>query len=186
MNNYLETNSLIQKDMTDEDAHKVILDTHKGIRGLSLVNLFDLNHLENDTMTPMEALKKTLQDYLKIVDPAGYATVYNQSPNPVTITPEKAHMDAFLSGDGTAGHSKGNWEVRNCAETPTIVADGKAGIASMIAGNTPNGFLLALAQSAPHDCGDPECPGVINKRKLELYDKFQTVINEFAKAGLLT
>lgn len=89
--------------------------------------------------------------------------------------------------DGTAGHSKGNWEVWNCAdETPTIITDGKAGIASMIARNTANGLLLALAQHAPHDCGDPECPGVVNKRKLELYDKFQTAINEFAKAGLLT
>lgn len=46
--------------------------------------------------------------------------------------------------------------------------------------------LMALAQHAPHDCGDPECPGVINKRKLELYDKFQVAINEFAKADLLT
>ncbi len=46
--------------------------------------------------------------------------------------------------------------------------------------------LMALAQHAPHDCGDPECPGVINKRKLELYDKFQAAINAFNEAGLLT
>lgn len=46
--------------------------------------------------------------------------------------------------------------------------------------------LMALARQAPHDCGDPECPGVINKRKLELYDKFQYAIKAFAKEGLLT
>lgn len=46
--------------------------------------------------------------------------------------------------------------------------------------------LMALAQHAPHDCGDPECPGVINKRKLELYDRFQECIKGFADAGLLT
>lgn len=46
--------------------------------------------------------------------------------------------------------------------------------------------LFTIAQSAPHDCGDPECPGFQNKRKLELYDKFQRAIHEFAKAGLLT
>lgn len=46
--------------------------------------------------------------------------------------------------------------------------------------------LMALAQHAPHDCGDPECPGVINKRKLELYDRFQECIKGFAEAGLLT
>lgn len=49
-----------------------------------------------------------------------------------------------------------------------------------------NANLISLAQHAPHDCGDPECPGVINKRKLELYDRFQECIKGFADAGLLT
>ena len=49
-----------------------------------------------------------------------------------------------------------------------------------------NFALFALAQHAPHDCGVPECPGFQNKRKLELYDKFQRAIHEFAEAGLLT
>lgn len=109
----------------------------------------------------------------------------------MNITPEKAHLDAFLSGDGTAGHSKGNWR-----PVATQIMDTERSAIALINTRTipatddpefnGNRHIIALAQHAPHDCGDPECPGVVNKRKLELYDKFQVAINEFAKAGLLT
>lgn len=95
--------------------------------------------------------------------------------------------------DGTAGHSKGNWtksetihwSINNQTHHIAMVnfssrlpEDGGNGEA--------NANLITLAQHAPHDCGDPECPGVINKRKLELYDRFQECIKGFAEAGLLT
>ena len=34
-----------------------------------------------------------------------------------------------------------------------------------------NAQLLALAPTAPHDCDDPQCPGAVNKRKLEAQEK---------------
>lgn len=95
-----------------------------------------------------------------------------------------------LSNDGTAGHSKGNWYsaggnghrfVRHHAGVNLCEINHNLDFADVVA----NCELMALAQHAPHDCGDPECPGVVNKRKLELYDRFQVAINEFAKAGLL-
>ncbi len=89
------------------------------------------------------------------------------------------------ANDGTAGHSKGNWRISG-----EMTIDGYDNICSIARGtlqsvSSANQRLITLAQSAPHDCGDPECPGVVNKRKLELYDRFQVAINEFAKAGLL-
>lgn len=112
----------------------------------------------------------------------------------MNITTEKAHLDAFLSNDGTSGHSKGNWQAQNCfsSSIPFIDTEETPGLkicTALVGGDeedSANMKLIAFAQHAPHDCGDPECPGVINKRKLELYDKFQVAINEFAKAGLLT
>ena len=32
-----------------------------------------------------------------------------------------------------------------------------------------NARLIAAAPEAPHDCGNPDCPGQINKRKLDVY-----------------
>lgn len=109
-----------------------------------------------------------------------------------------------LTGDGTAGHSKGNWVASQSLSAPTsfpnyrdiklqqtVSLRGDADpviIRCFVWGNEmeANQNLVLLSQSAPHDCGDPECPGFINKRKLELYDKFQRAIHEFANAGLLT
>lgn len=56
--------------------------------------------------------------------------------------------------------------------------------------------LLALAPTAPHDCDDPQCPGAINKRKLEAFDallaeysgqieRLPTRLNHDAYASLL-
>lgn len=85
--------------------------------------------------------------------------------------------------DGTAGHSKGNWYFRKgCIRQDEYLNGNPIGIniAEMntaLEEHISNSRLLILAQRAPHDCGDPECPGVINKRKLKLYDEFQTAIN---------
>lgn len=38
-----------------------------------------------------------------------------------------------------------------------------------------NGFLIALAPTAPHDCDLPSCPGAANKRKLEAAEKLYAV-----------
>ncbi len=97
-----------------------------------------------------------------------------------------------LTNDGTAGHSKGNWYSHNRFVRVDEDLDGNPTAVTIAEANTSleeylaNSKVLALAQSAPHDCGDPECPGFQNKRKLELYDKFQRAIHEFAEAGLLT
>jgi len=100
--------------------------------------------------------------------------------------------------DGTAGHSKGNWYsaggnfhrfVRQREQFgPDRVGVNICEINSNLEFDevVANSELMALAQHAPHDCGDPECPGVINKRKLEFYDRFQECIKGFAEAGLLT
>jgi len=111
--------------------------------------------------------------------------------------------------DGTAGHSKGRWEyfgdtvvgVRtDCQHLTRKHTDDElirwmdeqifddAAMSSELTWEQykANCHLFALAQSAPHDCGDPQCPGVINKRKLELYDKFQAAIQAFNEKGLLT
>lgn len=34
-----------------------------------------------------------------------------------------------------------------------------------------NAELLALSPTAPHHCADPKCPGDINRRKLEMWQK---------------
>lgn len=125
---------------------------------------------------------------------------------------------AIHTTDGTAGHSKGKW---HSAGEEVVNADWAIAICGgEVPEREPNANLIALAQHAPHDCGDPECSGVINaqslktyeylhtmlrelapdfetiaqcidfagtnKRKVELYDKFQCAIKAFAEQGLLT
>ena len=98
---------------------------------------------------------------------------------------------ARLNNDGTAGHSKGEFGISDNRqiwnENDRIIADCfSTSLDISRAQEDANCHIFKIAQHAPHDCGDPKCPGVINKHKLELYDKFQVAINEFAKAGLLT
>ena len=40
-----------------------------------------------------------------------------------------------------------------------------------------NNLLLALAPTAPHHCADPNCPGDINRRKLEAIDEMRQVMS---------
>lgn len=96
--------------------------------------------------------------------------------------------------DGTAGHTKKRLLLYPKSQSENgpfgIGVDRTSRYTAMVSGDNAepaiaNAYLFLLAQSAPHDCGDPECPGFQNKRKLELYDKFQRAIHEFAQAGLL-
>lgn len=122
---------------------------------------------------------------------AGHAAIPNHHKNgcPQNYIEPSERTDATVcdcQNDGTAGHSKGKWELDDAY--PNLIFTRKDGTRVCVAESDfpPDQQLLLLAQHAPHDCGDPECPGVQNKRKLELYDKFQRAIHEFANAGLLT
>lgn len=111
-----------------------------------------------------------------------------------------ANIPAPIESDNTAGHSTGNWKCDfDNAAYPMIETSDKEGFNYKKLARFPknqifntwdevlaNFQLFALAQSAPHNCGDPNCPGVINQRKLQLYDKFQLLITEFQKQGILT
>ena len=41
-----------------------------------------------------------------------------------------------------------------------------------------NAELIALAPTAPHDCADPDCPGAVNKRKLEAFPEMLEALRE--------
>lgn len=43
-----------------------------------------------------------------------------------------------------------------------------------------NAKLTALAPTAPHKCPDPQCPGNVNRRKLELYGELLAFIKPLA------
>ena len=45
-------------------------------------------------------------------------------------------------------------------------------------GNHANAALLALAPTAPHYCGDPECPGELNARKLAAFDALLEAVRD--------
>lgn len=45
-----------------------------------------------------------------------------------------------------------------------------------------NAILIALAPTAPHECDDPECPGNVNRRKLEAFDGLLT---QFERISLI-
>ena len=72
----------------------------------------------------------------------------------------------------TQGHTAGPWhftvkEYRNEIRRVEgwVIAEA---IQESAAANTANAALIALAPTAPHDCGDPACPGVVNLRRLEV------------------
>lgn len=110
-----------------------------------------------------------------------------------------ANIPPPMEIDATAGHSTGNWyEIQDflnglalMSETGPVCQFYEESSEEnweilQFPNQISNLALIQLAQSAPHNCGDPNCPGVINQRKLQLYDKFQLVVTEFAKQGLLT
>ena len=93
----------------------------------------------------------------------------NKSASPMQSAPQ---------GKGGA-HTPGPWrtdpEFDNftvLARNGVMVAD--CGIMGFRAGrslatNQANARLIAAAVTAPHECGDPNCPGAINKRKLDAH-----------------
>ena len=93
--------------------------------------------------------------------------------DPDEILCEKCKKPSTPTG-GTTGHSTGKWE-----STGEEIIDETLVVAIIMdreAKREATGNLLALAQSAPHDCGDPTCPGVINKHKLEHVKHLETQI----------
>jgi hypothetical protein len=42
-----------------------------------------------------------------------------------------------------------------------------------------NAHLIATACAAPHECSDPQCPGNVNWRKLELFDELLAAFKVF-------
>ena len=40
-----------------------------------------------------------------------------------------------------------------------------------------NAELIALAPTAPHDC-DPDCPGAVNKKRLEMFEEMVAAITD--------
>ena len=48
--------------------------------------------------------------------------------------------------------------------------------------STGNGFLIALAPTAPHDCSVPGCPGPENKRRLEAFEELVVALRAVADA----
>jgi len=42
-----------------------------------------------------------------------------------------------------------------------------------------NADLISLAPTAPHDCDDPNCPGAVNKKRLEMFEEMAEVVKRF-------
>ena len=46
-----------------------------------------------------------------------------------------------------------------------------------------NAHLIALAPTAPHSCDDPDCPGAVNKAKLETFPEMLEALRELVTAA---
>lgn len=44
-----------------------------------------------------------------------------------------------------------------------------------------NVAILTLAQTAPHECDNPECPGDVNRRRLEAFEGLLAACTDVAK-----
>ena len=55
-------------------------------------------------------------------------------------------------------------------DNPHLVSDRRSAISNAQQGASEHTPGPWRCDTAPHDCGDPTCPGVINKRKLEAFD----------------
>lgn len=71
-------------------------------------------------------------------------------------------------------HTRDDWEVRPTTE-PCDIRDGYEIVSKNLGGviayvnNEENACVMACGHEAPHECADPQCPGDINRRKLEAY-----------------
>lgn len=66
----------------------------------------------------------------------------------------------------TYGHTHGGGLVQR---------DPTSGLLKPFDASTPDGTLIALATTAPHDCDQPRCAGAENKRKLDAADALLSV-----------
>lgn len=46
--------------------------------------------------------------------------------------------------------------------------------------NRGNARLVAAVHTAPHECADPQCPGNVNRRKLEAFDELLAAATNLA------
>jgi hypothetical protein len=72
-------------------------------------------------------------------------------------------------------HTKGPFHVE-FGDAPAVLTVGNKnavctthGCYATVAEKTANATLLAIADTAPHVCADPACPGDLNRRKLEMF-----------------
>ena len=99
-------------------------------------------------------------------------------------------------------HTSGKWRLVKDAQGPNMVMhpteEGKA-IACLsdvfrplhgyiyeypFDERTGNAELIATAQTAPHECDDPDCPGNINRKKLEALDVLIDACRDALNSGI--
>lgn len=88
-------------------------------------------------------------------------------------------------------HASGEWSHRAGLAGFTVVSheEGRrtpfriASISTDITDQDGTAELLSLAKTAPHHCDDPECPGNVNRQRLEawgdLYDALTTMRDHY-------
>ena len=82
-------------------------------------------------------------------------------------------------------HTKGPWEYQKRRSDEYLVkgptgAGYIATVYAAIVGDGPfqaNAELIASAPTAPHDC-DPDCPGGLNKKRLEMFEEMVAAITD--------
>lgn len=60
---------------------------------------------------------------------------------------------------------------------------GGKGIAIVFGDDNSNAELLSLATSAPHECSVPDCPGNLNRRKLEMWQEAVNLCDDLMDQG---
>jgi len=79
-------------------------------------------------------------------------------------------------------HTRGPWHWHN-EKTYNLAGKGsyQEGDILHCKGKPSNGDadLISLAPTAPHDCDDPNCPGAVNKKRLEMFEEMAEVVKRF-------
>ena len=73
-------------------------------------------------------------------------------------------------------HTPGDMSVIVHADGFSVVPSGQPLITDVVG----NADLLRVAHTAPHECSDPQCPGNLNRRKLEAFDGLLAFIEMIA------
>lgn len=78
-------------------------------------------------------------------------------------------------------HTKGSWKARgrlvHSESDDSLIAAVYPATQQDEAVAKANAHLAAKACEAPHECSDPQCPGNVNRRKLEAYDGLLAAYN---------